>query len=79
MNRFFNVFSYESTNFDGRYRNCKLLMDVPLSKCEGHIYALSGETFPLIIVDMNTSDMYFFEEFDDHVPVFVTRIQVKFN
>lgn len=73
--RFANLFVYETTNFDGRYRNCKLLEDVRLP-C-GNIYALAGEVFPTIIVDLDNCDMSFFEEFDDHVPIITIKFKLS--
>ena len=77
MKRFGNLFMYETTNFDGRYRNCKLLEDIVST--DGHVFALSCEVFPTIIVDMNTSEIYFFEEFDDHVPVFTIHFKISYT
>ena len=75
MKRFANLFLYETTNFDGRYRNCKLLEDIRLPN--GHVYALVGEVFPTIIVDLDNCDMSFFEEFDDHVPIITIKFKLS--
>lgn len=75
MKRFANLFMYETTNFDGRYRNCKLLEDIRLSN--GHVYALTGEVFPTIIVDLDNCDISFFEEFDDHVPIITIKFKLS--
>lgn len=74
--RFFaNVFVYESTNFQGRFENCTLLEDVFVS---GHVYAMAGETFPFVIVDMDKAEMYFFEEFDENVPIFTIHFKMSY-
>lgn len=76
MKRFANLFLYETTNFDGRYRNCKLLQDIPMIGGK-HFYAFEGEVFPTIIVDFENSCVCFFEEFDDHVPIFTIRFKIS--
>lgn len=75
MKRFANLFSYETSNFEGRYRNCRLLEDVPSGG--GHTFALAGEFFNAIIVDFENSEICFFEEFDDHVPIFTLHFNIK--
>ena len=77
MKRFSNLFVYETTNFDGRYRNCKLLEDIPIGVGK-HVYALTGEVFPTVIVDMDASEIHFFEEFDDHVPIFTLHFKCTY-
>ena len=77
MKRFANLFMYETTNFVGRYRNCKLLDDVPSSG--GHFFALAGEVFSAIIVDFENSEIHFFEEFDDHVPIFTIYFKLGYK
>lgn len=76
MKRFGNLFMYETTNFDGRYKNCKLLEDVVTK--DGHTFAFACEVFPTIIVDMNMSEIYFFEEFDDHDPIFTIHFKISY-
>ena len=75
MKRFANLFVYETTNFYGRYRNCKLLEDIRLPS--GHIYALTGEVFPTILVDLDNRDISFFEEFDDHIPIITIKFKLS--
>lgn len=67
MKRFGNLFMYETTNFDGCYRNCKLLEDVVSN--DGHIFAMACEVFPTIVVNMDASEIYFFEEFGDYFTI----------
>lgn len=78
MKKFANLFSYETTNFDGRYRNCTLLEDVHYPNSKSAVFALAGEVFPTVIVDLNTCDVYFFEEFDDHVPMFTIKFKFSY-
>lgn len=75
--RFANLFAYESSNFEGRYRNCKLLEDVYHAD-KKHVFAMTGEFFSAIIVDMDASEIYFFEEFDDHVPIFTLHFKISY-
>lgn len=78
MKKFANLFSYETVNFDGgRYTNCILLEDVhyPNSKS---VYALAGEIFPTILVDLNTCDLYFFEEYDENIPAFTIKFKLVY-
>jgi hypothetical protein len=77
MKRFSNLFTYETTNFYGRYRNCTLLTDVPLGKSK-HVYALAGEVFSAVVVNLEESEIYFFEEFDDHVPIFTIHFKLEY-
>lgn len=74
--RFFgNLFVYESTNFQGKFQNCTLLEDVFAS---GHVYAMAGETFPCVLVDLDKAEMYFFEEFDEHAPLFTVHFKMSY-
>lgn len=77
MKRFASLFLYESSNLDGRYRNCKLLDDVYHEDMK-HVFALKGEFFSAIIVDMENSEIHFFEEFDDFVPVHTLHFKISF-
>lgn len=77
MKRFANLFIYETTNFDGRFRNCKLLEDVPSES--GFIYAFAGDVFTAINVDFENSEIFFFEEFDDHVPIFTIPFNINYK
>lgn len=72
---FGNLFRYESTDFQGRYVDCTLLEDVPAA---GHLYAMAGETFPCVIVDLNRCEMLFFEEFEEHVPMFTIHFKMSY-
>lgn len=75
MKRFANLFSYETSNLEGRFRNCRLLQDVPSGG--GHMYALAEEFFNVITVDFENLEICFFEEFDDHVPIFTVHFNIK--
>ena len=77
MKRFGNLFMYETTQFDGTYTNCKLLEDV--ISTDGHVYAMACEVFPVIFVNMNTSEILFFEEFDTHIPVFTIHFKISYT
>jgi hypothetical protein len=85
MKRFSNLFVYESTNFHGVYKNCKLLEDVPyhgpssrINDPFSHTYAFAGEVFPTVIVDLEASEIRFFEEFEDQNPVFTIHFKVSY-
>lgn len=43
-----------------------------------HVFALKGEFFSAIIVDMENSEIHFFEEFDDFVPVHTLHFKISF-
>lgn len=73
--RFGNFFLYESTDFHGRYVDCTLLEDVPAA---GHLYAMAGETFPHVIVDLEKSEMHFFEEFEEYLPMFTVHFKMSY-
>ncbi len=49
MKRFSDIFFYEHSNFDGVYYNCKLIRD-------------TSKTFPVIVVDTSTQEIYFYDE-----------------
>lgn len=76
MKRFSNLFVYEHTNFDGIYKNCKLLENVYQQPGYGNVYALAGEEYPTIIVNMETSEIHFYEEFEDRFPIFTLHFKV---
>lgn len=77
MKRFGNLFMYQTTQFDGRYMNCKLLEDVISN--DGHIFAFACETFSMIFVDLNASEIHFFEEFDEHIPIFTIHFKISYT
>ncbi len=77
MRRFSNLFVYESTTFDGVYRDCKLLEDIYHTNTK-HVYALTGEMFPVIIVNIDTSEIHFYEEFDLDVPIFTLHFKLQY-
>ncbi len=66
---------YETTDFRGMFTNCRLLEDVfqPNSR---HIFAMAGEVFPTIIVNLDESEIHFFEEFDETVPMFTIHFKM---
>jgi hypothetical protein len=77
MKRFSNLFVYETTNFQGEYKNCRLLEDVYHMNSK-HVFAFVGETFPTIVVDIDNSEIYFFEEFDEYVPMFTVHFKMTY-
>lgn len=75
MKRFSNLFVYEKTDFQGTFTNCKLLEDI-FHENSKHIFAMTGEVFPTIIVNIEKSEIYFFEEFDNQMPMFSIHFKI---
>lgn len=70
--RFGDLFFYESTDFKGTYKNCTMMQNIT------EVGILEGETFPRVLVNLDTYEISFFEDFDDDlVPSFTLLYELN--